>query len=758
MSALSIQPPFPIFTETDGQPLENGYIWLGTINLNPIVNPISAYWDAALTIAAVQPIRTLNGYPVYLGTPARIYVNSDYSIQVQNRNGSVVYSAPAATERYGGIINASDVVYDPAGTGAVATTVQTKLRESVSVKDFGAVGDGTTNDTAAIQLAINAAPMFLDLVGKTYRVTVKLIFSVAGMTIKNGTLKFDGPITDRLANVTAANVAFENVIFDGNSKQPRSALVYVDASVDRPKFLNCTFKNLTCVNNGTSVLNQTYGLLINPYAVTNFLVSNCLFKDLVKYNDGINGTPTATATVGLGFIGGICFLPEDMSEPTAAQPTPTSGIVEGCTFDNIQTILAAALSIGNQADFNDADAIRTYGYTGGAERLDVHVADCIFRNVSKRAFKFRAAGSVAHDCEVYADGMQYGMIVPIDVTSNAKVYNIKVYASVSKPVQSGVQWSIGPDYNQETLVQGIFISHCIVGVGFFSDPTNQPLRNLVLRDIFINQASAGGIRQGTPLPSTQENIVIENVQIFGSGNNCTGITITGANDVTGGIQMNNVLVVNGSIDIGGVNNSISNLEVEITSSAYAGETTSQSLFRVGQNGYGGYQHVENFFVNAWNLNTSFLNGSRLNLGNFIGDNATWENIRIKVPDALTTSYSHGEFYGNDWCVDGFTYDGPGYIFVGTSLASVRWAMKNCVRLGNGASIREFLYTSNAGTGNGLFENVTDFRPTTNFTININNGLGVGNRFIATNVASKTSNATIVQNGGLATVVNAINFP
>ena len=56
------------------------------------------------------------------------------------------------------IKNNGEMVYTPSGTGAVATTVQTKLKESVSVKDFGAVGDGVTNDYAAFVAAYAALP------------------------------------------------------------------------------------------------------------------------------------------------------------------------------------------------------------------------------------------------------------------------------------------------------------------------------------------------------------------------------------------------------------------------------------------------------------------------------------------------------------------------------------------------------------------------------------------------------------------------
>ena len=156
MSALSIQPPYPAFAGTDGLPLENGYIWIGTVNLNPQVNPIAVYWDAALTIPAVQPIRTLNGYPAYQGTPARLYVNSDYSIQVLNNKGSLVYSAPAATERYGNIITSADVSFIQSGTGAIERTAQSKMRDWFSVLDFGADPTGASDSTTEIQAAVDA--------------------------------------------------------------------------------------------------------------------------------------------------------------------------------------------------------------------------------------------------------------------------------------------------------------------------------------------------------------------------------------------------------------------------------------------------------------------------------------------------------------------------------------------------------------------------------------------------------------------------
>lgn len=53
--------------------------------------------------------------------------------------------------------DSSNLDFIPAGTGAVTTTIQSKLRQIVSVTDFGAVGDGTTDNALAFQRAFNYA-------------------------------------------------------------------------------------------------------------------------------------------------------------------------------------------------------------------------------------------------------------------------------------------------------------------------------------------------------------------------------------------------------------------------------------------------------------------------------------------------------------------------------------------------------------------------------------------------------------------------
>ena len=87
-----------------------------------------------------------------------------------------------------------------AGTGAVTRTMQDKARDIISVKDFGAVGDGVANDTAAMQAAHN---------------TGKTVYSPAGrysftptIMIASGGIVGDGPTQTILisADATTANL------------------------------------------------------------------------------------------------------------------------------------------------------------------------------------------------------------------------------------------------------------------------------------------------------------------------------------------------------------------------------------------------------------------------------------------------------------------------------------------------------------------------------------------------------------------------
>lgn len=231
MAFATIRPPYPSFFEANGTALEDGYIWIGEVNKDPQANPLTVYWDAALTQPVAQPVRTINGYASRNGSPGTLFVNNVYSIRVQNKKGTTVYTdfnvspddanfvnftiteeiqtatagqtvftlttmsyTPAtnnlnvfvdgvnqisggtysytetntvtvtfasglhegalvkfttATSLSAGTTDAANVVYYPAGTGAVATNVQAKLRESVSSSAFLTVQETLDAGTSA---------------------------------------------------------------------------------------------------------------------------------------------------------------------------------------------------------------------------------------------------------------------------------------------------------------------------------------------------------------------------------------------------------------------------------------------------------------------------------------------------------------------------------------------------------------------------------------------------------------------------------
>ena len=101
-------------------------------------------------------------------------------------------------------ITAGKLSFTQAGTGATARTVDSKLKDVVSVKDFGAVGDGVTNDSAAIQAAVTASdnktlifPSGSYLLGTNLTVSnlVSISFENSYLIVPSGVnVVFNGPV------------------------------------------------------------------------------------------------------------------------------------------------------------------------------------------------------------------------------------------------------------------------------------------------------------------------------------------------------------------------------------------------------------------------------------------------------------------------------------------------------------------------------------------------------------------------------------
>lgn len=607
---------------------------------------------------------------------------------------------------------------------------------TTSVIPYGVVGDGITDDTSAFTSAI-ASGLNLDLNKLTIRITSRITFNQDNQRVFNGTLLFDGANTTSLAKVTADDVLFERMIFDGNLLQPKAALIYVEEDTQRVKFSKCVFKDILGVAYGSNVLNQTCALNINPYNVT-FDVEDCLFWNLRKYNDGTYTSPT----LGYGFIGGIYFLPEDFSDPAAAQPTPTNGSINGSTFHTIQTILDVGLSDNDVAQYDDADAIRTYEGTG-AKKLNVHVSDCTFVNVSKRALKFRASGGVGTNLVVYADGNAYGMSSVIDLVHNCVVDGLQCYTSSSLPVLKVVQFGCGGDAtNQAAIARNITVNYCKVGVELVT-LASTPLENFVAEAIDLPSCSVAGVVESYGgVATTQKNLQVKRVTIQGSGNNCSGLSLSLGVDNTGGWIVRDVALINSDWKIEGINNDVDGLTTTITTTAFAGSTTTRAVGEFGSGkGLGGFNRARGLVFNLAGINTSYLSATRPYLIYAGSDNMRIDASRIVVPEGLGTTYPHFEGFGDDSIVDDMDYTGAGFLRMGHLVASSRWAVRSAVRRGNGACSQSF-WTLDVASQYYEFEGITDFRPTTATTIvsaTATNG-------IATNIKTRSSNGTPTVSG------------
>lgn len=160
----AIPSPVPYFIDLDGDPLDGGYIYVGTAGMDARTNPIQIYWDNALTIPAPQPIRTVNGYPLYQGRPAAFFIAAGgASVTVLQSNGvAVITNAPfvdvvtsfiadlAAPDGSNLVGFSFDETYSD---GTVGKALWGGVR-MVTAAPYNAAADNVANDSAAIQAAI----------------------------------------------------------------------------------------------------------------------------------------------------------------------------------------------------------------------------------------------------------------------------------------------------------------------------------------------------------------------------------------------------------------------------------------------------------------------------------------------------------------------------------------------------------------------------------------------------------------------------
>jgi hypothetical protein len=316
MSALKIN-PFEYFTDSDGAPLDAGLIYIGVANLDPETNPISVYYDAALTIPVSQPIRTVNGYVLNSGIPASLFVGSNYSVRVRNKNAAQVYYVPdfyakgmdgQVAALYAAANGATLVGYG-AKTVAGELDILSDLYVIANDTQFGGIDPtGTTDSTVNMAAAMAYAAS----------VNKPLVFKAGTYLVNPLRLSAAYPTSSTCAFELLSNLHIEgygDVVFkikDNSSTDAsikRFTMFYTAGVVSNFGFKNITFdgnwlNNKISPNRASLVFtayNQAFiGVFGNTAVASQVSIDNCIFKNNAGQNNIICSVPQGVVANPLG--------------------------------------------------------------------------------------------------------------------------------------------------------------------------------------------------------------------------------------------------------------------------------------------------------------------------------------------------------------------------------------------------------------------------------------------------------------------------
>ena len=206
-----------------------------------------------------------------------------------------------------------------AGTGAVQRTVESKLQDVVSVKDFGAVGDGVADDTAAFNAMFATGSKSFQLIpGQQYRIgNVALpagsnwVVDGNGATIipkAGATACFAQTYTTQIFNTAIRNLNILGNVIDVIKLTLTGNGVLVDCKISGITATSGTCTTLVTINSSASgqgeglkvkditILGASYDYVVYLYGgSSNF--GSCEFKNI--FHNGGTGVATIYAGDGL---------------------------------------------------------------------------------------------------------------------------------------------------------------------------------------------------------------------------------------------------------------------------------------------------------------------------------------------------------------------------------------------------------------------------------------------------------------------------